>query len=234
MRRVDRGGECADALRRLDPVYPATVLSIPGTGSKPERTVGDRASDRRPGLVGRSPAVGGAYLRTSVGAVVLEAGLIADEAHGTAFGAGAEQGPLRAAQNLDPIQVEDLRRSAVGADVHVVGAAQHRRVIQIDGRGRCAGAGLDTADLDIAQRRAEAVLQREIQSGRDGRNVADAAHAAGVHILLSEGADTDRDFVDIDGGLLRGRDRDLSEAALGRDRRGRLGSDGIQCQDGGG
>ena len=106
-----------------------------------------------------APILGVRHFAAPVEAALIEVGLPGDETHRTTLGAGAEQRALRSAQHLDAIQIEDHREPAVHTGIDVVGAADQRRVIEVDAGGRRTGTGLDAADLDIRLRRPIVVLR---------------------------------------------------------------------------
>src|SRR5206468_2427737 len=73
-----------------------------------------------------------------------------DEAHRASLGGGAVQRPLRPAQDLHPLQVEQLReRSPVPGGRAGIVALLQRRVVEVDAGGRRAELRSDAADGDV-------------------------------------------------------------------------------------
>ena len=115
------GGRHIEGRARLD----ITVGDLPATGKPAAHRVGKAAAHRAFDAVGAE--LGRARLEVAVRLVFL--GLARQEMNQPAGRVAAEQGPLRSAQHLDAIHVEELRVDRVHAgDVSAIHVHGHRRL----------------------------------------------------------------------------------------------------------
>src|SRR5208283_5676618 len=111
-------------------VDPAAVTPVPDTAADSQDVVDNRFAGGNAGFVARRPPFRESDLAAGVQVRFVQARLGHDVAHGTTLGAGAEQGPLRAAQDFHPIQVKGLGQRVVGVKSEL--ARLDGRVVDID------------------------------------------------------------------------------------------------------
>ena len=131
-----------------------------------------------------------------------EVGLVRQEADGAAFGAGAVERALRAAEHLDAVEVKKawLRHALVA----VLGDDRH--VVQVDADRRVADGGTHAADRDVVL--SGAVMRRERNPGQDARDVLIVLDVVRRQFLAADHADAGGDLPGVLAAAV-GRDRDL-------------------------
>src|SRR5215472_2089035 len=197
------------------PVDPAAVLTVGGAGAETEHPIDDGAADCDAALVARVAVLCRSNLGARIPTVAVEARLWHQEPQGSPLGALAEQRALRTAEYLDTLDVKQLREHVVGAEADVT--TLHRCIVNVDGGGRCAGSGVDAANVDVGV--LVVVVGRIANTGAGERQVRseacqviDILESFRVDLLLREGGDTDRNVLQP---LLAAgrRDEDLLQAA---------------------
>ncbi len=206
---VDAVGVVLDAadVAAIVAIDPAAVAARPSADPETDLIVDDRTARRGPELVARRAVLGGRDLGVRVGAETGQAGLGGDVAHRAAFRPRAEQGPLRSAQHLDPLQVEHHGQGVVGVQAQRAGL--DRGVVDIDAGGARSGLGVDAADRNVVPILVEADTGCELGQIRKGLDV--------EHLQPGrrEGADALRHLAD-SLALPRGGDHHFGHAARGR------------------
>jgi hypothetical protein len=108
--RVGRDhGAVTGARNRVDAIHKAAVTAVPDAEAVTEFILNDRAADRDAILITQPAAFGLGQFCARQTAELGQAGLVGDETHRAGLRAGSEQRALRAALDLDAIQVEDDR-----------------------------------------------------------------------------------------------------------------------------
>ena len=192
---------------RIDSIDVTAVAPVPDRDARAQGAVHQRAARGDARFVAGCSTFGVGNLIAAVEAGLGQARLGGDVADRAAFGARAEQGALRSAQNLDPVDVEGLRQCLVGIE----GERSHlnRRVIQVDAGGAGASGGRDTANRYVVR---SGVV--DVDARREARDVDDVLDTAHIHGILSEGGHAHRDFAQVFLVACRGDDDLLERADL--------------------
>ena len=165
-------------------------------------------NQRRRKTGGDAPVIEIAELELSKGLRIGESRALRHHVHGTGGGVLAEQRALRAAQDLDALDVEQIaERLPRTAPIDAVDESAHGGLEADVVAGRA-----DAADAQRAARR-RGVARIDVNAGRDLREVFDLVDAPRFELVALERADRDRNFLDVRVALGRGDD-DFFDAPL--------------------